>query len=1216
MKQLLPLCLALFLGFSAQTFAQGGNTCAAAQAAPITIPFTANGSTCNGTDDINNLVSNCGSLPSIYTTGPDWFYYFCAPATQQVTISLNNINPCPAWSSISVWTGCPNATNCVAASTSTACSQGLTFSAVAAQCYFIMIDNWPTPACFSYTIDIQVLQPPPCNPQCTNADFETGTFAGWYGTYGTVSTSTPPAPCPNYNQAGVGLPSAQHTMMTGPALDLCGNFPVVCPGGNFSVMIGNGQTTGYGAGTIEQTFTVSNMTSSFQYSYAVVVQDASHTNQEQPFFRIEVFDAGGNPINCGQYLVVGGPSIPNFFPAACSFGTFYRPWTTVNIDLSAYISQCVTIRFTVGDCSQGGHFGYAYVDASCAPMQIIGSDTVCTGQSTQICAPPGGGSYLWNPTAATTQCITVSPTATTVYSVVVSDISNPSCQTTLYDTIYVIPGPTASFTAVPNPACAGGVVTVTNTSTGNATSWTWIWGDNTPNSNLQNPISHNYTNSGTYTITLIASNGACSDTITQVVTLVGNPVVANATATAVCLNQATTFTDLTTGNPTFWQWNFGDASPLDNTQNPTHIYGSPGQYTVTLISHSGNPACADTFQLVVTVHPLPAAAFIATTVCVGQPTVFTDQSSISSGNITAWSWNFGDPPSGPNNTSTLQNPTHVYTAAGNYNVVLTVTSNNGCQNTVNVQVTVYPLPVAAFNFTNVCMNNPMPFTDQSTGAAAWSWNFGDPNSGPLNNSNVQNPSHVFTSAGNYTVTLIVTSQGNCTDTITQQVTVFPGPTPQFIATTVCVGNPTNFTDQSTVTNGNITNWSWNFGDASPLDATQNPTHTYAAAGTYTVTLTVTSNNGCTSSSTLQVIVNPLPQVAFTANAVCVNSPTQFTDQSTIASGTIQSWAWNFGDPNSGPNNTSTLQNPTHIFSAAGNYTVSLVVTSAAGCVDSASIQVTVNPLPVPLLTANDTDGCAQHCVQFTDLSTVTTGTITGWVWDFGDGSPTSSAQNPSHCFDNTTQNVISYTVTLTVTTSAGCVSTITIPSYIDVYPIPVAAASATPSVTTILNTNIQFTDLSIGNPVSWYWTFGDGSNPDSTQNPSHTYPDENDGIHTYTVTLTIVNQWGCTSSTSLEVIINPEFTFYAPNCVTPNGDGVNEFFFTYGVGWKEYKLMIFDRWGDLIWWTEDMNKGWDAKVLHANSGKLVQEDVYVWKVVLTDVFDKKHTYIGHVSVIR
>ncbi len=1210
MKKFLPILCAILLvtGFT-RLNAQGGNDCAAAMANPITLPFTGTGSTCNATNNFNNLAVSC--IPSYYTSGPDWLYYFCATQTGQVTINLTNLNPTYPYSSISVYSGCPTAANCIAGGTqSVTGSQGLTFNVTNNQCYFIMIDNWPTPNCFTYNISISYVQPPPIQPSCTNIDFELGNFNGWYGTSGTISCGPVNAPYPNYNQQTIGLPSPQHMITSGAGTDPCGGFPLVAPGGNFSVRLGDGQTTGYGGGTIEQTFNVSAANANFTYQYAVVVQDAGagHANWEQPFFKVEMWDCNNNVINCGNYLVVGGPNIPNFFNnGPCGALVYYRPWTTVNVDLSAYIGSCVRIKFTSGDCCYGGHYGYAYIDASCVPMQVSGNDSICVGQTTTLSAPPGSGSYSWN-TGATTQNITVSPTTTTVYTVTMSSIANPNCLTVITDTVFVFPSPFPAFTPNLNQSCSGGTVNFTNNTTG-ATSYTWNFGDGSPLSNQQNPT-HNYI-PGNYTVTLTATNGQCTQTTTQVVNITGGAVTTIYYITSICTTNTTSMTNITSGGSMNWSWNFGEPSSgpnnVSNLQNPTHTYASAGTFTVTLISWGSNPACGDTIQLQVVVHPLPTPAFIATSVCVGQTTTFTDQSTISGGNITTWSWNFGDPNSGPNNLSNLQNPTHVFTAAGNYNVILTVTSNQGCQNTINLPVTVFPLPVAAFNATNVCQNNPMAFTDQSVGANAWSWNFGD--NSPLNTS--QNPSHTYAQPGNYTVVLTVTGQGNCTATSSMTVTVFPGPTSLFSATTVCVGQPTSFTDQSSISTGNITNWSWNFGDGSPVNTTQNPSHTYQNPGNYTVTLTVTSNNGCTHTSTVSVTVNPLPTPLFTNTSVCLNAPTAFTDQSTINPGTITSWGWNFGDPNSGPANTSTQQNPTHTFTAPGNYNVTLVVTSAAGCVNTISQQVVVNPLPQSLFTADDTDGCAPHCVNFSDLSTVSSGSVTGWFWDFGDGG-TSTAQNPNHCYTNPG----SYTVSLTVTTNSGCTHTLVIPSYIDVYPNPTALFSASPNPTSVVNTTVYFTDLSLGNPVTWLWDFGDGSPTDNTQHPSHTYPNDNTGVHTYTVTLTITNQYGCSSTYQLQVVINPEFTFFAPNCVTPNGDGINDFFFTYGIGWKEYKLMIFDRWGDLIWWTEDKNKGWDARVLNGRSGDKVQEDVYVWKVILTDVFDKRHTFIGHVSVIR
>jgi gliding motility-associated-like protein len=162
---------------------------------------------------------------------------------------------------------------------------------------------------------------------------------------------------------------------------------------------------------------------------------------------------------------------------------------------------------------------------------------------------------------------------------------------------------------------------------------------------------------------------------------------------------------------------------------------------------------------------------------------------------------------------------------------------------------------------------------------------------------------------------------------------------------------------------------------------------------------------------------------------------------------------------------------------------------------------------------------------------------------------------------------------------------------------------------------VNFTDQSTG-ATQWQWDFGDGSTFSDTsnqQNPSYTYTDETDG--TYTVQLVVHNQYGCVDDTTIEVIVGPEFTFFIPNAFTPNGDGTNDFFFGTGVGIQKFQLWVFDRWGNLIFTGSDLYDKWDGTV-QGKSGQICQEDVYVWKVVLTDVFQKKHKYIGHVTLIK
>jgi gliding motility-associated-like protein len=276
------------------------------------------------------------------------------------------------------------------------------------------------------------------------------------------------------------------------------------------------------------------------------------------------------------------------------------------------------------------------------------------------------------------------------------------------------------------------------------------------------------------------------------------------------------------------------------------------------------------------------------------------------------------------------------------------------------------------------------------------------------------------------------------------------------------------------------------------------------------------------------------------------------------------------------------------------------------------IPVTTAAQPVVLFTADTLDGCPILCVDFSDLSTVNSGSITGWTWDFGDGSPNAYTQNPSHCFSTTG----TYTITLTTTSNNGCVQTLVIPDMIEVYPVPTASFTANPQHTDVLNTQISYFDNSQGNPVQWSWNFGDPStlsDTSSLQNTTYAYSDEAGG--TYPVYLQVTNQYGCVDDTSLEVIVDPNWSFYIPNAFTPNGDGVNDLFFGKGTGITDYEIWVFDRWGNLIFTTTDINEGWDGTV-QGKSGEICQEDVYVWKVVLRDVFNKKHKYIGHVSLIK
>ena len=565
----------------------------------------------------------------------------------------------------------------------------------------------------------------------------------------------------------------------------------------------------------------------------------------------------------------------------------------------------------------------------------------------------------------------------------------------------------------------------------------------------------------------------------------------------------------------------------------------------------------------------------------------------------SYSWS----PAGSLSNPNISNPTASPNATTTYTV--TAPSQGGCPGSDVVTVFVYPpFNPSAGPDKDICIGETT--TLHATGGSSYSWS----PAGSLNNPNISNPDANPAVTKTYTVT--VTNSNGCIETDEVTVFVHPIPVPNFTASLSCVGQTTTFTDQSTVSPGTITDWSWDFGDSSPLDNTQNPTHTYANTGSYTVALTTTSNHGCIKTTTISVIGYPVPTVAFSNNSVCLNYPTLFSDLSSITGDTVTSWLWNFGDSTV----NSTSQNPSHTYAEDGTTSVTLTATSSHGCSDSVIQPVIVYPLPVAKFVVDDSAGCIQHCVHFTDQSTVSSGTVNLWAWNFGD-SQIGVGSTPEHCYPIPG----TYTITLLTITNKGCVDTAIYNSMITAYPLPVAGFIGDPLVTTVLTPTIEFKDKSSG-AVQWLYNFGDGSPVDNSQSPSHLFPDFNDADHSYIVHQLVTSQFGCIDTTDITIIIRPDYTFFVPNSFTPNGDGKNDYFFGSGIGIIDYQMFIFDRWGNLIWSCKTLELpqlaktcNWDGKVTNTVNG-IVQEDVYVWTVQLTDVFKKKHTFNGRVTIVR
>jgi PKD repeat protein len=521
------------------------------------------------------------------------------------------------------------------------------------------------------------------------------------------------------------------------------------------------------------------------------------------------------------------------------------------------------------------------------------------------------------------------------------------------------------------------------------------------------------------TLTVVNSASLCIDSFTSPVTVNPAPIANFVYSSPVFEDQIVQFTDASYANGAVnivaWSWNFGDpASGINNSSNlpnPDHFYVNPGVYAVTQIVTNGY-SCNDTMVKNVNVISVTTIDFTWDGQCVNYPTQFTP--ALNGATITQYNWQFGD-----GFTSTASNPMHTYPVSGTFNVTLTVTDNFGVLTNVTHAVQIFPKPIANFAATQTCFGQTTQFTDLSqagtSGIIQWLWNFGDPASGVLNTSTVQNPEHLFTSVGLFEIQLIVTSSSGCIDTLISPLLIRSLPPVDFTVSNNCVNALVSFTPNAAVMNfGAIDSWLWDFGDGN-TSTLQNPTHVYMASGTYNVTLNVTDTNGCTNYATKILTILAIPGAAFNYTfPACVQSAISFTDLSqTNGGGAIVSWQWNFGDTTSGTGNTSTLQNPVHIFNIPGTYQVMLTVLNATGCSSSITMSITVNQKPTAEFTFTAPE--LNQPVYFTDLSLPGSGLIVTWNWNFGDGN-SSSLQNPVHTYTLPG----TYSVGLIVTNESGC----------------------------------------------------------------------------------------------------------------------------------------------------------------------------------------------------
>ena len=678
------------------------------------------------------------------------------------------------------------------------------------------------------------------------------------------------------------------------------------------------------------------------------------------------------------------------------------------------------------------------------------------------------------------------------YQVSLSISNGNGCKDSIQKTIYINAQPNISYSLTNNCLNETSIFNNSSSISNGSASYKWRFGDNSVSNNYS--ATHLYTKEGTYRVSLTAlSDSGCVDSLIKNISIHPKPS-AQFSANNACTDVAINFNNSSTissGSITSNNWSFGNGFN-STSKNPSYSYNSNGTYSVELISIS-DKGCSDTAQQNVTIYAKPNLAFTATNLCLGDTFKPINSSTINSGNISSYNWNFGD-----GNSSNSKNAIHYYQNRGNYTITLKGTSDKGCIDSLKKSITVDNKIIADFSANTVCIGEATNFvnkTNTSCGTiSSYSWEFGDGSS-----SSKANPSYTYKNSGSYTVKLIVVQAGGNRDTATQTVIVGANPKVDFTMGQYCAKDTALFTNKSTVSNGSINSYIWNFGDGNKSNDT-NAKNYYATSSSYAVKLIAESNYGCKDSLSQIATVHVLPNTDFASSSVCLNDSLALSNKSTIPSGTFSS-SWEFGDGNS-----SSLNNPKHLYSTAGTYSVKLTNTSNYGCTSSQTQVVYVNQLPNASFAVND--DCQNSDIIFSNNSSISTSESLQSTWLFGDGF-SSNSTNAKHLYGKSG----SYPITLSVVSDSGCVDTAM--ATLRVFDVPNMSFTASNVCLGDTVYPVDNSKINSGTISQYQWNFGDGNS--STAIKAKNYYTKNG---TYSIKLIGTSDNGCIDSIEQTVVVS------------------------------------------------------------------------------------------------
>ncbi|TNE80059.1 MAG: PKD domain-containing protein [Bacteroidetes bacterium] len=664
------------------------------------------------------------------------------------------------------------------------------------------------------------------------------------------------------------------------------------------------------------------------------------------------------------------------------------------------------------------------------------------------------------------------------------------------------------------------------------------------------------------------------------------------------------------GSVANYNWTLEDGSILNGIQPAAYSFASADSFDVRLITTS-NYGCLDTVYSEVVVHPMPVSNLVYNEDqhCMSGNDFRFDAgaSSVVTGSIAQYDWDYGD--GNADNGSLI--PHKTYAAHGTYTLKLRIESALGCADSLNQTIVVHPQMVPQIQIVDsfVCVRGNFFDLNASSSSiplgsiTGYQWDFSDGSTQNGVNIGVKNFNYYDT----FDIRLRTLSDQGCTDSIFRRIVVYPQPTARFVVndSIQCFDQYQAFSFDASSSSvpspwAGITEYAWTSSDVTQYTGVQWQNKAYASRGVYTTQLRVKSQDGCRDTVEKQVHFYPAMQPSFTTpdTAQCFNEHDFVFDASvsSIPLGSIQQYTWKYEDLSS----STGMISPSKRFANFDTFTVWLVTTSNEFCEDSVSREIIVFESPKADFSVPET--CLKQASVFTDLSVIGHDTLIAWYWDFGN-QQSDTVQHPIHYYKATNK----YDVMLRVESNNNCFHDTVMQDMAWVKPLPVSRFNYQRADFDFEIMQYDFTDLS-SDALTWNWDFGDGQQ----SLIQHNTIEYDDTAH-YLVQLIVSNSYACLDTSYQTVWALPEFLVYVPNAFTPNGDLKNEGFAPKATAYYErYSMKIYNRWGQLMFETDDLSKSWDGTF----NGAICDMGLYTYAITIIDLYGKAYYLKGNITLMR